>query len=62
MTLKTGSTLPPTLPSRKFYDSNADRFFVPGKNLEGIAKLESIMLDGVLPLSLDNENVNQELE
>jgi hypothetical protein len=63
MTLYTGGpTLPPTTAYRKFYDSTDDRFFIPGKNLEGIAQMESVSLDGILPLNLANENIDQELE
>ena len=63
MTLYTGGpTLPPTTAYRKFYDSTDDRFFRPGKNLEGIAQMDSVQLDGILPLNLANENVDQELE
>jgi len=63
MTLYTeGPTLPPTTDFRKFYDTTDSKFFKPGNGLEGIAQLETVKLDDILPLNLANEDVDQDLE
>jgi len=62
MALVTGETLPATTAYRKWYDLCSDRFFKPGNALQGIAQVESVRLDGQLPLNLANEEIDQSLE
>ncbi len=67
MTLDDGPTLDPPLDYRKYFNSEADRYFRTGHGLTGFAQLDDIAFtdeggNNIIPLNLLNEDTDQELE
>lgn len=60
MALQPGPTIPQTTSYRKFFESNSD-LILKDDSPEGVTKCEVIVLNGIIPFSLHNTNINIEL-